>query len=128
MAGKPQKHPDDLVFRRGGRVREMVEVEVAVNDRGERLDLIPPSPDGDAMVERPQPVPSCPDFGVREWITEAEAEAARAYAAERWRLFWLSPISKVATLEAHGEALYHWIRPVHQRAWMGSSGATRRSC
>lgn len=41
MANKRQKHPDDLVFRRGGRVKPMIQVDATVLDAS-----TPPPPDG----------------------------------------------------------------------------------
>lgn len=90
MAGKRQKHPDDLVFKRGGRAQPLtvfVPNEV-VDDEGPTASVpaIPPPPDG-----------------------------VNDYALQRWEEFWRSPIAGVADAAAHGEAITHWIKLVSER-------------
>jgi hypothetical protein len=104
MAGKRQKSPDDLVFKRGGRYQPNAVYSTATDDEG-RLIVIgedgQPALDGEGQIVYVE-VPDCPD-GVDE------------YAQGAWRNFWLSPVSQLANMEAHGVALEHWIRLVDQR-------------
>lgn len=118
MAGKRHVPPDQLVNKRGGRYTPLQVYAVVDGDESD-VDR----PDDDEGETRPIPPP--PDDVVRSDITGSDgtliAEDADAYAVEVWRAFWMSPVSRLADIDAHGEALRHWIRLVHQRTWLWES-------
>lgn len=87
MAGKRQKPAAELVFRRGGRVPDTLVIAAPLDDAGHLVRVDVPLPPDD--------------------ISE--------YARDRWQQFWLSPVSAVASMQTHGEAISHWIRLVSRR-------------
>lgn len=98
MAGKAQKPAAERIDQRQGRARRTVLLDVSMDG----TDLTVYDENGNAEVIKPPDPPA--DVG--------------DYAREAWFAFFRSPVSALFDMDVHGEALRHWARLVHQRAWI----------
>lgn len=90
------KHPDQLVYRRGGRVKPMTVVDTEAVEGG---DLITATIDGAQVTTKVPPAP----------------EGLGEHARQRWEAMWHSPVAALWTMETHGSALESFIWLIDQQ-------------